>query len=144
MRCITDEYFIRIHISVFLYFKGKSIQNPWKVCNRMLYHLLTKGKRKRKYNDLREEHSRSPNESICWTVSANKFVSIKKGLLTRVNVQEWGEGKLSFHFISSLSKEKKKNHSHTYKHTPLEVIKIFQRSWRSASEDWASDFSYFD
>ena len=45
-------------------FKGKLLQNPRRVRNETLFHWLTKPNRKRKYNDLRKEHSRSPNESF--------------------------------------------------------------------------------
>ena len=63
-------------ILVFINFKRKSLQNPRTVRNETLFHWLTKGKRKQKYNDLRKEHSRSPNKSLGQKSSAELWEQV--------------------------------------------------------------------
>ena len=83
-RCTSDEYFIRIQILVFIYFKGRSLQNPWKVRNETLFHWLTKPNLKLNYNDLRKEHSRSryAKKSGCVAIFQCHKISYTKSMLS--------------------------------------------------------------
>ena len=62
--CTSGDHLVRVQILVFMYSKERSLQNTQKVRNETLFHWLTKPNRKWKYNDLKEEHSRSPNKSF--------------------------------------------------------------------------------
>ena len=53
--------------------QGKITPKYPKSWNETLFHWLTKPKRMRKYNDLKKEHSRSPNKSFGQKSSAELF-----------------------------------------------------------------------
>ena len=99
-----------IQISVFIYFKGRSLQNLQKVRNEMLFHWLTKPNRKRKYNDLRKEYSRSPNKSsvrkssaeLFWQTSSCKLKEGFKRVLVNLMIQTGY--KLTSYSIGNLQK----------------------------------------